>query len=96
MSGLKDLLGDTPFDGATISPAMDNERLGGQLRAVKSILQDRQWHTLAELANRVGGSEAGVSARIRDLRKPKHGALRIERRHVKNGLHEYRMANLWD
>ena len=91
MPGIKDLLGDQPFDGSTISPARDNARLGSQLWAVKSILMDRQWHTLGELALRIGGSEAGISARLRDLRKPKHGGLRIERRHVKNGLHEYRL-----
>ena len=96
MSAYKDLLGDTLFDGATIVPARDFKRLSGQLQAVKSILKDHQWHTLAELAMRVGGSEAGVSARIRDMRKPNHGAHKIERRHVNNGLHEYRLWGLWD
>lgn len=54
-----------------------------QLARVRRVLADGQWHTLAEIAARLGivsGNTTGVSARIRDLRKPQHGAHVIEGR----------------
>ena len=87
-----ELLGDQPyFDGATYEPERDKVRLSGQLVAVKQILSDRRWHTISEIAQRIGGSEAGVSARIRDLKKERFGRHRIEKRYVSNGLWRYRM-----
>jgi hypothetical protein len=46
--------------------------------AIWSQLQDGDWYTLKELAFVGGCSEAGASARIRDLRKPKYGGYTIE------------------
>ena len=80
------------FDGSTYEPQRDYVRLSGQLYSVKAILSDRQWHTLTEIAQRINGSEAGVSARIRDLRKPKFGSHTIERQHLEHGLWRYRMS----
>jgi hypothetical protein len=51
---------------------------------------DHQWHTLADLAT-TGDPEASVSARLRDLRKPKFGGFHIERRYVSAGLWAYRL-----
>jgi hypothetical protein len=81
------------FDGKTYEPRRDKFRLSAQLREVQQILADRQWHTLAEMANRTGGSEAGISARIRDLRKARFGQHTIERQHIKDGLWRYRMSS---
>jgi hypothetical protein len=81
----------TLFDGITISPALDNARLSGLLSKVHAVLLDGQWHTLAELHERCGGSEAGISARLRDLRKEKFGAHNVERERVAGGLWQYRM-----
>lgn len=79
------------FDGPDISAA-DTVRLAGLLLRVKDALADGQWHTLAELHGKCGGSEAGISARLRDLRKAKFGAHVIERERVNNaGLWQYRM-----
>jgi len=44
------------------------------------------------LAHWAGGSEASVSARLRDLRKAKFGAHTIERQRVSAGLFRYRMV----
>jgi len=82
------------FDGPTFEPARDGERLTIQLERVRSIVSDGRWITLAQLARRAGGSEASVSARLRDLRKFRHGSHTIERRYVENGVWEYRMADL--
>jgi hypothetical protein len=79
------------FDGRTYVRARDTGRLSRQLIAVRSILSDYEWHTLDDLAERTGAPEASVSARIRDLRKPRFGAFVVERRYVSNGLWEYRM-----
>ena len=86
------LLNDTPFDGSTYVHARDHARLSGQLDLVRQILSDRQWHTLEEIAELVGGSVAGVSARIRDLRKQKFGSHEIDRKYVSAGLWRYRMV----
>ena len=82
------------FDGETYDAGQDCERLTGQLLKVYRALQGGGWHSLAELAERCGGSEAGVSARIRDLRKPRFGAHQIERQRQSpfTGVWIYRMA----
>ena len=82
-------LSDHFFDGETFLPQRDQARLSGQLVAVESIMSDYMWHTLKEIATRCSGSEAGVSARIRDLRKPKFGARIVKKRCNNNGLWEY-------
>lgn len=97
---MKDTLGDTPwtppeprraFDGKTYQPSRDYARLNGQLARVHGALKDGHWWTIRSLAQAVGGTEAAVSARIRDLRKPKFGGHTVERRFVGNGLFEYRL-----
>lgn len=83
------------FSGESFDAALDEARLTSQLQRVKALMLDGQWRTLREIAAAVQGSEAGVSARIRDLRKPGHGGFLIERKRVGDpaaGLHAYRMA----
>lgn len=79
------------FDGDGISPA-DHLRLGAQARRVLDVVADGQWRTLAELASATGDPESSVSARLRDLRKPKFGGYGIDRRLRSPGLHEYRLT----
>jgi hypothetical protein len=79
------------FDGTTYDPARDAARLGGQLQRVFDLMRDGEWRTLAEVARAVGGTEAAVSARLRDLRKPRFGSHTVERQHVSGGLWQYRM-----
>ena len=83
------------FDGATFEPGCDQKRLSGQLSRVLLLMRDRQWRSLSEIASAVGGSEAGVSARLRDLRKRRFGGHVVERRRRGDpvrGLHEYRVV----
>lgn len=99
MGALKNhLLGDTPyvppsraFDGKTYEPKRDYVRLTGLLERVYNIMWCQAWLSLDYIAKEGGGSEASVSARLRDLRKPRFGGHTIERRHVGNGLFEYRL-----
>ena len=88
-----DLFAHAPrFDGPNVSPA-DHRRLSGHLGKVKACLADGCWWTLAELAQAIHGSEAGASARLRDLRKLKFGGYTVERRriHARSGAYEYRL-----
>ena len=98
MGSMKDLLGDRPyvaphaaFGGITYAPALDHVRLNGQLLRVFDLMKDGQWRTLAEIAAVVGGTEAAVSARLRDLRKEKYGARDVSREWVEGGLWKYRI-----
>lgn len=82
------------FDGAFYIPGLDEKRLSSQLQRVLELMLDHNWRTLTEIKTVVGGSEAGLSARLRDLRKPEHGCFMIEKRRrgrPENGLFEYRL-----
>ena len=80
------------FDGETFEPALDGRRLTSQLERVYRAMSDGRWHLLGEIAALVKGSEAGVSARIRDLRKPRLGGLIVERKRVMGGVWAYRLV----
>jgi hypothetical protein len=88
------LLASAYFDGRTYDPAHDQERLNTQLWRVFSLMRDGEWRTLGEIAAAIGGSEAGVSARLRDLRKERFGRHQVERRRrgdEARGCFEYQM-----
>lgn len=75
--------------------APDEARRIPQRALVLSLMSDGSWWTFARLqsamaARGVHASEAGISARIRDLRKAEYGSHVIDKREVSNGLHEYR------
>lgn len=99
MAGMKDKLGDTlyqppparAFDGHTYEPSHDYARLKGQLQRVATLMGDGKFRTLHEIATAAGGTEASVSARLRDLRKPKYGARDVQRERVSGGLFRYRL-----
>lgn len=80
------------MDGVTYEPTRDRARLTGQLAAVYRLMRDGRWRTLYDISVEAGGSEASVSARLRDLRKPQFGRYTVERRNVGGGLWEYRIG----
>jgi hypothetical protein len=86
--------GPTLFDGETFDPALDGARLTGQLARVYELMSDGAWRTLRDIARDAGGTEAAVSARLRDLRKARFGGHTVERRRVPgaSGLWEYRVG----
>jgi hypothetical protein len=94
---VEECLRRSQFDGITYSPTLDRARLSGQLKRVFSVVVKGGWYTLSEIAAYTGDqSEAAISARLRDLRKPKFGAFGIERRRrgdPKKGLWEYRLVS---
>ena len=90
------------FDGETFNHWLDSARLHGQLLRVFRVMRDGKWRSLARIQleciafrTKPGrDSEAAISARLRDLRKPKFGGHTVKRRRVpgENGLHEYQLV----
>lgn len=80
------------FDGKTYNRGRDHARLGSQLQRVYECMCDGQWRTLEQIAAIVGAPEASVSARLRDLRKPKFGSHEVIDNNVRSGLWEYRLV----
>lgn len=84
------------FSGTTYDHELDHARLSTALGRVYSVLADEQWHTLKEIAEKAKTSEAGCSARIRNLRNPewqriyKVAAVYSER--LTNSLWRYRIT----
>ena len=82
------------FDGDTYEPEFDQSRLTTQMGRVWLALREGEWLSLGELAARVDAPEASVSARLRDLRKPRFGNHEVARRHRGergSGLFEYQL-----
>ena len=80
------------FDGSTYDAELDEVRLTKLMLRVYRSVKDGHWTTLSALSQATGGTEASVSARLRDLRKARFGAHSIDRRRVRGGLYEYRMG----
>ena len=84
---------DGPRDGETFDEGSDGIRLNAQMRRVAEVMGDSQWRTLREISEVIGDPEASVSARLRDFRKPRFGALVVLRRRRDGaGLWEYRLT----
>lgn len=80
------------FGGATYDHARDSVRLSKQWRDVWRYASDGEWYTLRGLAALTGHPEASISARLRDLRKPRFGGHTVERQYVEGGLWMYRVT----
>lgn len=81
------------FAGIIFEEERDGERLARQLAKVQALMSDGGWRTLSEIEERIPeASQAGISARLRDLRKPKFGGHTVDRRYVGRGLWEYRLT----
>jgi hypothetical protein len=80
------------FDGDTYIPELDRERLKTLFERVFDAMKNGHWYTLRQLSVRTGGSEASVSARIRDFRKEKFGEYEVLRKREDSGLHYYRLV----
>lgn len=79
------------FDGATFVPERDGARLTKQINKVFDLMKDGQWRTLADIAFLTDAPESSISARLRDLRKPRFGGYTVERQSVRGGLFQYRI-----
>jgi hypothetical protein len=79
------------FDGKTYESDKDKDRLSTQLLRVRKLMSDGEWRTLAQVAAAVESSEAGASARLRDLRKKRFGKRLVDRERLFGGLFVYRL-----
>lgn len=80
-----------PFDGITYQDK-DYTRLSGQLLRVFEVMKDGRWYGASQLCELANVSPLSITARIRDLRKPKFGSHTIERKLISGGYHEYRLV----
>lgn len=80
------------FDGITYEHVRDGARLGDQMAAVLSVMADGKWRTLAGIASETNAPEASVSARLRDLRKPRFGGHTVNREYLQRGLFQYQLV----
>ncbi len=86
------------FDGATYDKSKDGQRLTTLMSRVYELMRDGRWRTLSTIAKKCKGTEASVSARLRDLRKDKfqmrYPSKRVDRKRIDNGngLHTYRVV----
>jgi biotin operon repressor len=77
----------------TFEARHDRERLAHLLGLVLDALRTGAWLTLEEIRTRCGcGSEAGISARIRELRTLGFTVDRRRRHAPTRGLFEYRLV----
>lgn len=91
--------GRSLFDGETAEPC-DDARLTPYLDRVRQFMVEREgcWLTKDAIMRAAGSSDwAMVSARVRDLRKPKFGGYRVEARRQPDlergsGVWEYRVV----
>lgn len=84
------------FDGETIDGQLDGARLERLLDRVRDFMLRHDFQTLAAIRAACGGTEASVSARLRDLRKERFGGYTVDRRRMPGlepdtGLWEYRV-----
>lgn len=80
------------FDGATLGPARDTGRLSAQLARVRALMADGRWRTLSEISRLTGDQTQSVSARLRDLKKPRFGGWTVTRQYLARGLYQYRVT----
>jgi hypothetical protein len=68
------------FDGRVYDPRQDRVRLSRQYDRVFRVMSQGGWSTIEEICAATGDPHASVSARLRDMRKPRNGGHRVDRR----------------
>lgn len=73
----------------------DEARIKGATKLVFDLMKDKQFRTLSQIHRAINkGSEAGISATLRNFRKERYGLHTVNRRRTgdpKNGLFEYQL-----
>lgn len=80
------------FDGVDYQPELDFVRLTGQMEKIYNLMQDGNWRTLRQIATITEAPEASVSAQLRNFRKTRFGAHKVNRIRIENGLYAYQLA----
>lgn len=80
------------MNGPTLDATLDRPRLSTLRDRVVNALLDGEWLTLRELQDRCGNSEAGISARLRELRNNYGFTVNRRRRGIETkGIWEYQI-----
>jgi hypothetical protein len=81
------------FDGESYETERDFDRLHSQYQRVWNVMKDSKWRTLYQIHVAINGlgTEAAISARLRDFRKEKFGNHTVNRRYLHDGLFEYQL-----
>ena len=87
----KTLFEQARFDGDDYEHNRDAPRLRGQILRIFDLMKDGQWRTFDAIAVATGDPQASISAQLRNLRKQRFGGHTVHRRHVGEGLYEYRL-----
>jgi hypothetical protein len=83
--------------GGDLEPE-DPPRLGKQLRAIQEIMSDGEWRTFKEIQTilaaeyDIAADSPGISARLRDFRKPHFGGHNVQKYKAAEGLWKYRVV----
>lgn len=81
------------FDGDVYVPALDDERLTGQLGRIFELMRDGEWRTTFEIHDETGDPQASILAQLGHLRKERFGSFLVEkRRRTLSGTWEYRVG----
>jgi len=80
------------FDGVTYEDARDGERLTRQQDTIYALMRDGRARTLAEIEAATGYPQSSISARLRDLRKPRFGGHDVVRAYQERGVWIYRVV----
>jgi hypothetical protein len=67
-------------------------RLHAQQVRILGLMRDGAWRTLKEIAEVTGDPTPSISAQLRHLRKRRFGSYTVEKRHIGNGLYQYRIV----
>jgi len=80
------------FDGETYDKNRDQVRLSRQIDKVQQFLEGNDYVTLDEISAATGIKNiSSISARIRDLRKDRHGNRVVDRKYISDGLYSYKL-----
>ena len=79
------------FVGAGYVHERDSQRLTNQIVRIHKLMADGEWRTLPSIFVSTNAPEASASAQLRHLRKVRFGSHVVQKRHIQNGLHEYRL-----
>lgn len=78
------------FDGP--NPKRDHDRLTAQIKRIYSLMSDRSFRTLGQIADLTNDPESSISAQLRHLRKEKFGSNTVNKKYMGNGLYKYQLV----
>jgi hypothetical protein len=79
------------FSGVTFDLERDGNRLAKQYLTVFALMRDGHWRTLDQISQLTGAPTHSASARLRDMRKKRHGSHIVLREYVAKGIFRYRL-----